>query len=173
MNTILSMKKIAFVSVFTTGLLSCVAADTFPFKLVFNNGPLDGRSFPGQFSTDSGDGLKAPFDGSLYDFNAVVDGVSFSTNDDYQFPNFPLAEIASGQVVFLDSILDNVNGDGELNLLFEAGSQNRVTFSPSVGAQSLGRLQFPGYSVPDSGSTLALCLLGLAGVMIPRRTKAA
>jgi hypothetical protein len=164
-----SIKTITLAGVLALGITTSLAADSFQVALVFQQGPLNGQTFLGQFSTDGGDGLKAPFDGSLFDFNVTVDGVTFETSDDVDFPDFPLAEIASNHVIYMDGLLDNVDGFGSLDLFYDKGSFNEVTFAPTSGDASLGVLRFSGASVPDGGATLALCGVGLAGLAWQRR----
>lgn len=147
------------------------AQSSQPFELVFNQGPLAGQSFPGQFEVTPGDGIKYPDDGSLLSLSTTINGLSFTEFDDIDFPNFPEVDIFGGQVVYVDAFLDALgsNGGGVLSILVEQGVGNSVSFIPGSSAPSFGYFRFPGVSIPDAGSTAILFGLGLGGLVLARR----
>ncbi len=156
------------------GLASAIPASaqgSQAFELVFNQGPLAGLSFPGQFETTSGDGVKYPDDGSLVSFSATVDGVSFTDFDDVDFPDFPEVDVVGGQVVYVDSFLEVVgpNAGSVLSILVEKGVGNSVAYFSDSNQASFGFFRFPGVAVPDASSTAVLFGLGLGGIAWARR----
>jgi hypothetical protein len=163
----------------TTAVLLATAAQSQaqssqPFELVFNQGPLAGQSFPGQFEVTPGDGIKFPDDGSLLGISTTVGGLSFNELDDLDFPGFPEVDIFGGQVVYVDAFLDKSgpNGGGVLSILVEQGVGNSVSFSPDSSQPSFGYFRFPGVSIPDAGSTAILFGLGMGGLAWARRRSA-
>ena len=160
------------------GLASSIPAHaqgTQAFELVFNQGPLAGQSFPGQFEVSSGDGIKYPDDGSLLNFSATVDGVSFTDWDDVDFPDFPEIDVIGDQVVYVDAFFEvpGPNIGSILSISVEKGVGNSIAYFSDSNEASFGFFRFPGVPVPDASSTAVLFGLGMGGLAWARRRQRA
>lgn len=165
-------------SVVLLGLASSIPAQaqgTQAFELVFNQGPLAGKSFPGDFEVSPGDGIKYPDDGSLQSFSVTIGQVSFSDWDDVDFPDFPEIDVIGGQVVFVDAFFEvpGPNIGSILSISVEKGVGNSVAYFSDSNEASFGFFRFPGVPVPDASPTALLFGLGMGGLAWARRRQRA
>lgn len=161
------------------------ASTTFGFELVFDVGPLSGSAFPGAMVLDLAGGTADPADpdtilftpsNGLLSFDVTVGGVSFSSADDDGFPTFPeiVVAVSSSSLLVVDYLSIADPALSGLSIFFDADlGSNFVGFDPAVGSTESGSTGFFRQTgvidVPDTGSTLALLGVALAGAGAFRR----